>query len=59
MSDVIFHRHDDLLAEFPKKGGVGGSGHHNHDGMPRHFHYVSGDRIDWRDADGVDLSVKA
>ncbi len=53
---VTFHRHDDLLVEFPKKHGVGGCGHHEHDGMPRHYHYVSGDRIDWRDWRGRDHS---
>lgn len=51
---VEWHEHEDLKVEFGRYG----CGHHEHDGMPTHYHYVSGDRIDWRDDEGEDHSLR-
>ena len=58
LDTVTWHEHADLMAEFPRPASQGpGCGHHEHNGMPRHYHYVGGDRIDWRDEHGVDHAI--
>lgn len=43
---LVWHQHADLTVEF----GRGGCGHHDHNGTTvRHYHYVSGARIDYVD----------